>query len=141
MKKPFALWIALSFAGFAAAQEIRTDTVPALPPYVYCEIIASNLPWHGSRGVLFDFGQETTALRYNYLTDADGNRLLFNSGVEALNYMVGRGWEFVQAYASGEDNGKRHYLLRADPAKLTAVQCRALPAPPEPDKPKTRKKR
>lgn len=67
--------------------------------------------------MLFDFGQKTEVLKYNYLTDAAGNRLLFNSGIEALNYMVCRGWELVQAYTSGEENSLTHYLLRIAPAR------------------------
>ena len=91
--------------------------------------------------MLFDFGQKTEVLKYNYLTDAAGNRLLFNSGIEALNYMVCRGWELVQAYTSGEENSLTHYLLRIAPARLTAEQRAALLAPPEREKPKPNKKR
>lgn len=141
MKKAFFLLAALAYAGFGSAQHIVADTVPALPPYVYCEIMANHLPNHRESGVLFDFGQKITPTKYNYLTDADGNKLLFNSGVDALNYMVCLGWEFVQAYTSGENNGLSHYLLRIAPARLTAEQRAALLTPPEREKPKASKKR
>ncbi len=141
MKKALFLFAALTCAGFGSAQNIMADTVPALPPCVYCEIMANHLPTHRDSGVLFDFGQKTGALKYNYLTDAAGNKLLFNSGIEALNYMVCRGWEFVQAYTSGENSGLTHYLLRIAPARLTAEQRAALLTPPERERPKPEKKR
>ena len=105
MKKALLLLAALTYAGFGSAQNVAADTVPALPPYIYCEIMADHLPTYRDSGVLFDFGQKVGATKYNYLTDAAGNKLLFSSGIEALNYMVCRGWEFVQAYASGDNNG------------------------------------
>ena len=100
-----------------------------------------HLPTHRNNGVLFDFGQKTEVLKYNYLTDAAGNRLLFNSGIEALNYMVCRGWELVQAYTSGEENSLTHYLLRIAPARLTAEQRTALLIPLQGENPKPGKKR
>ena len=106
-----------------------------------CEITAHHLPTHRNNGVLFDFGQKTEVLKYNYLTDAAGNRLLFNSGIEALNYMVCRGWELVQAYTSGEENSLTHYLLRIAPARLTAEQRTALLTPLQGENPKPGKKR
>ena len=141
MKKALLLLAALTYAGFGSAQNIEADTVPALPPYVYCEIMADHLPTYRDSGVLFDFGQKTEVLKYNYLTDAAGNRLLFNSGIEALNYMVCRGWEFVQAYASGDNNGLTHYLLRIAPARLTAEQRTALLTPLQGENPKPGKNR
>ena len=141
MKKALFLFAALTCAGFGSAQNIMADTVPALPSCVYCEIMANHLPTHRDSGVLFDFGQKTGALKYNYLTDAAGNKLLFNSGIEALNHMVCRGWEFVQAYTSGENSSLTHYLLRIAPARLTAEQRAALLTPPERERPKPEKKR
>ena len=60
----------------------------AIPAYLYCEIIGSHLPSYRGDGVLFDFGQKTEAWAYNWLTDAEGHKLVFGSVVEALNYMV-----------------------------------------------------
>ena len=76
MKRVLFLLAALAYAGLGSAQSIEADTLPALPPHVYCEITAHHLPTHRNNGVLFDFGQKTEVLKYNYLTDAAGNRLL-----------------------------------------------------------------
>lgn len=109
----------------AAEQSAAVDTT-----YVYCEIIAPHLPTSGNQ-VIFDFGQQSHSLvRYNMLQDDEGRERDFNSGIEALNFMVCRGWEFVQAFTSGEKNSLTHYLLRIDPEKLSPAQHRRWFAPP-----------
>ena len=141
MKRVLFLLAALAYAGLGSAQSIAADTLTALQPQGYCELPAPHLRTHRNGGVLGDFGQKTEVLKYNYLTDAAGNRLLFNSGIEALNYMVCRGWELVQAYTSGEVNSLTHYLLRIAPARLTAEQRTELLTPLQGENPKPGKKR
>ena len=53
MKKVLFLLAALAYAGLGSAQSIEADTLPALPPHVYCEITAHHLPTHRNNGVLF----------------------------------------------------------------------------------------
>ena len=65
MKKILFLLAALAYAGLGSAQSIEADTLPTLPPHVYCEIPAHHLPTHRNNGVLFDFGQKTEVLKYN----------------------------------------------------------------------------
>lgn len=110
-----------------SSQTATPSTTGVLPlPDAYCEIICSHLPSYKGDGVLFDFGQKTEAMSYNWLKDAKGRKLIFNSSIEALNYMVRQGWEFVQAYTSGEGNSTTHYLLRTPTSRLTEVQKMAL---------------
>lgn len=108
------------------AKSVSENRLSALSSCVFCEIITDHLPTAKANPVLFDFGQATGAWKYNYLTDEAGNKLYFNSGIEALNYMVRRGWEFVQAYSSGEDNAVIHFLLRISVEKLTDKERTAL---------------
>lgn len=103
-----------------------------VPACFYCEIISNHLPSYRGDGVLFDFGQQTDAWAYNWLTDAEGRKLVFGSGIEALNYMVCRGWEFVQAYTSGDENQTTHFLLRIASAHLSDAEKRLLLAEPRP---------
>ncbi|MDE7304962.1 MAG: hypothetical protein K2N04_03500 [Alistipes sp.] len=91
--------------------------------------------------VIFDFGQETDYWRYNMLTDSEGRDLVFNSGIQALNYMVGRGWEFVQAYSSGEKDSYVHMLLRIATSKLPKEALAAALAAPGISNQAKRKKR
>ena len=96
------LYCWLPAAGQAPAQDavgkVLLATPPALPEYVYCEI--SGYKGAGRNGiyVAFDFGQPMTK-KNRLITDAGGRAITFNSCIDALNYMVCRGWEFVQAYA------------------------------------------
>ena len=135
MKKAFLLLAALVCARIGSAQEIVADTVRSTPPYYYCEIITGHLPTHRNNGILFDFGQKSGVWKYNYLTDTAGNKLLFSSGMDAVNYMGSLGWEFVQAYASGKDNDISHYVLRIAPARLATLQQERLLSPPDREKP------
>ena len=40
MKKILFLLAALAYAGLGSAQSIEADTLPTLPPHVYCETTA-----------------------------------------------------------------------------------------------------
>ena len=102
-----------------AACEFNPGELPsAVPEYLYCRIISSHLPQPWGDTVFFDFGQETGYWRYNMLTDSEGGELVFNSGIQALNYMTSRGWEFVKDYTSGEKDSYVHMLLRIATSKL-----------------------
>lgn len=126
---------ALLLGHTAAAQQSAAAVTPGSmpivePEYVYCEIIADHLPSYTGDGVVFDFGQPTGTWVYNWLRNADGENLVFESGIHALNYMIFRGWEFVQAFTSGQDAAHTHYLLRLPAAKLTVEQRQQLTAAP-----------
>ena len=111
------------------------DTVPAAalqarqPVYAYCEIIGSHLP-SLSGEVIFDFGQPTSALRYNKLTNERGRIYTFISMVEALNFMVRQGWELVLTYRAGEDNQFVHHQFRKPVSQLTDEQREIWEAEP-----------
>ena len=49
MKRVLFLLAALAYAGLGSAQSIEADTLPALPPHVYCEITAHHLPTHRNK--------------------------------------------------------------------------------------------
>jgi hypothetical protein len=63
-----------------------------------------------------DFGQFRSIWADNRLKDSKtGERIIFNSMIDALNYMGIQGWEFVQAYAfwtGGSSGNVYHYLLK-----------------------------
>lgn len=83
------------------------------PRYEYCELIADgDLPRTGGVPIIIDRGQKQRTLQYDVLRDAEGRKLKFNSIVDAFNRMAREGWEFVQAYSTGESNDCVHYVLR-----------------------------
>ncbi|MEG1759302.1 MAG: hypothetical protein RSC12_01000 [Alistipes sp.] len=98
----------------APSEHLVQEGVPS--GYSYCEIMANHLPLKVK--VLVDFGQSTKKWGYNYLKDEQGENRKFNSAVEALNFRSQQGWEFVQAYTSGENNEITHYLLRTKQPRL-----------------------
>ena len=50
--------------------------------------------------LLIDFGQETRRLRETeqLLMDGAGNKMVFNSEIEALNFLYTNGYELIEAY-------------------------------------------
>ena len=68
--------------------------------------------------VTVDFGQEVSFLKQSKdtkLVDEQGNDIVFNSMVDAMNFMSKRGWDFAQAYVV-TDGGQNvyHWLLKKE---------------------------
>lgn len=68
--------------------------------------------------VTVDFGQAVSFWRSNRdtkLVDDNGKDIVFNSMVDAMNFMGERGWHFMQAYVITEGNQNvYHWLLSKD---------------------------
>ncbi len=66
-----------------------------------------------------DFGQAASYFEDKSLRDENGNRIVFNSMVDAMNYMGRDGWEFVQAYVVtvGQQN-VYHWLLKKSEKRI-----------------------
>lgn len=83
----------------------------ALPAFAqakryYCEIKGIENGFSAGLKIIFDLGDDPT---YNIsgslsskqeLVDGNGEKIRFNSMVDAANYMVDKGWTFQQAYSS-----------------------------------------
>ena len=82
---------------------------------VFCEIV--EYPTMGnSTKVTIDFGQEQRWLSTSILANNNGRALVFNSQIDALNYMEALGWTFIQVYTKTDSNGatRTHWLLYKD---------------------------
>ena len=69
--------------------------------------------------VKVDLGQEIktfSSAKDMIIMDAEGNRLVFNTTVDALNFFDDNGYEFVTAYAvaSGQSSVYRYLLKKKD---------------------------
>lgn len=92
---------------------------PWNPTRTYCEIVGTSNLTGTKVKIEIDFGQEQkywSKHSDNFLVDADGKEIKFNSMVDALNYMAQFGWKFEQAYVITESstmskNNVYHYLL------------------------------
>ena len=82
---------------------------------VFCELLGHGKIFSTKVKVTVDFGQETNIWRQymdHYLVDENGDKIQFNSMVDAMNYMGGLGWEFEQAYViTIEGQNVYHWLL------------------------------
>lgn len=84
------------------------------PSFVYCEIISYQKLLSNKTTIKIDFGEHMKVFADNRLDDpATGKPRVFNSLIDALNFMGKEGWEFVQAYNApvGEQN-YFHYIMK-----------------------------
>jgi hypothetical protein len=82
--------------------------------FVYSEIVGTAKFMSTKVTIEVSFGQKVKTYADNRLKDpATGKPIVFNSMIDALNYMGDQGWEFVQAFAITESNQNvYHYLLK-----------------------------
>ncbi len=82
---------------------------------VYCELLGQGKIFSTKVNVSIDFGQATSIWRQeldHYLVDENGEKIKFNSMVDAMNYMGRLGWEFEQAYVvTTNQQNVYHWLL------------------------------
>ena len=77
----------------------------------YCEIVGTSNFTGTKVKVQIDFGQSKklmTMYNQNYMVDADGKKIQFNSMVDAMNYLAQYGWNFEQAYVVSDPISKNH---------------------------------
>lgn len=85
----------------------------------YCQIVGTSKAFNPNKCTIqIDYGQEQKWFKQNarQLRDAEGNKIVFNSMIDALNYMMQLGWKFEQAYiitvpGLGGNQNVYHYLL------------------------------
>ena len=102
MKKLFALAVCL-FLGAAAYAQDNVNNEQATPYKVYCEIISRPRTLSNKVDVEFDFGQASSFWSGDRrLFDENGKNIVFNSTLDAANYMARRGWQLEQAFQTFE---------------------------------------
>lgn len=81
----------------------------------YVEIVGWNKIFSKKVTVEIDFGQVDKFFKSKdtEIRDENDKRVVFNSMIDALNFMSKSGYEFVTAYIVKEgDSSKYHYILR-----------------------------
>ena len=83
---------------------------------IYCELVGTQIPFSKKVTVQVDFGQQSKLFSNNSLVDENGDAIVFNSMVDAMNYMGKLGWDFEQAYvvtmgSGGSAQNVYHWLL------------------------------
>jgi hypothetical protein len=115
MKKIFIILLLTTLSLNSKAQEE--------PKFVYCEIVGTSQLFSTKVTIVIDYGQRMKWFEDNRAKDASGNKIVFNSMIDALNYMGKDGWEFAQAYAitMGQQN-VYHYLMKKPFIELNKEQ-------------------
>lgn len=120
-------FLLFSFSAFAQVADTTvnlladTDTTVAVKPYeVYCEIVSYSNGLFTNRVIVeIDFGQFSDFWSLdNRLVDEFGKALVFNSILDAANYLAERGWVFRQAYivqsfSEGTSSSPRNHWIMA----------------------------
>ncbi len=98
MKTAIKLFAVLSAIVMSVSAFAQTEEAEAQPYKVYCQISGSPIIFSESMNVDIDFGQYagwwSTDRR---LADENGKPIIFNSMLDAANYMARRGWDLEEA--------------------------------------------
>lgn len=96
------------------------DTIRSAQKHaVYCELVGTTRLFSTQITVNVDFGQKTNIVTKQIATklvDENGNPIVFNSMVDAMNYMAQQGWNFETAYIIGDAQKGYvyHWLLKKE---------------------------
>ncbi|RCH56035.1 hypothetical protein DJ568_04615 [Mucilaginibacter hurinus] len=116
--KKLLLIVLLTIPVYCFAQ---TEAAAQKPAEQYCMIISTPKLFSKKVTIEVDFGQPTKFFSDTRLKDEAGKVVSFNSTIDALNYMAGQGWIFVNAYAvatqsttgnTTQTNNILHYMMR-----------------------------
>ena len=98
--------------------------------FIYCEIVGRQKLFSNKINISMDYGQFNKFGSNQTLVDANGETKIFNSMVDAMNWMGNDGWEFVQAYTIGDSKSGYvyHWLLKMDSSKLSPEDIESIKA-------------
>lgn len=94
---------------------LTTIYAQEVPKFVYCEIVGTERLLSTKVTITVDFGQRMKFFADNRMKDETGKPLVFNSMIDALNFMGKQGWEFAQAYAITISNQNVYHFLMKKP--------------------------
>ena len=116
MKKlSLLLTVAFYFTGSIFSQTVNDVPIKDID-VEYVQIVGTSKLFSNKLSIEIDFGQENkffSSDKDTRVKDVNGKNMIFNSMIDALNFMTKNGYEFVQAYAFAIGNQNvYHYLLR-----------------------------
>jgi len=112
--KRFIIIILLILPGLSFSQ-VKVDGVDinSLEGIKYIEIVGFERLLSTKVTVTIDYGQKMKFGSDQRIEKEDGKPIIFNSVIEALNFLNKNGWEFVNNYAVTISNQNvYHYLLK-----------------------------
>ena len=106
----------LSISTLTKAQSVLVDGTDINAMDIsYCELVGYNTGAFTKKlNVYVDYGQKNKLGVEVVITDANKKPILFNSMIDALNFMNKNGWEFESTYAVNDAGlgSVYHYLLK-----------------------------
>lgn len=113
---------------FAAIMTFAAMAQDKAPHTAYAELVGTQKGLFSRKvTVTVDLGQAVSfwkASKDAKIVDEDGKDIVFNSMVDAMNYMGARGWKFLQAYniSEGSQNVYRWLLAKevSDESEITS---------------------
>jgi len=116
MKKLIVLTFCLTILGFSNVFSQSVNDVPIKDIDVdYIQIVGTSKLMSNKVTVEIDFGQENKywSAKDTQVKDENGKLVVFNSMIDALNFLSKNGYEFVNAYAITIGNQNvYHYMLK-----------------------------
>src|SRR6476659_3467755 len=82
----------------------------------YCELVAQAKLLSSKINIDVNYGEERKFFKSYGVKDANGKLKVFNSVVDALNYLGQQGWKLVNAFPVSESNGPKvyHYVFKKE---------------------------
>ncbi len=114
MENKFLILIFLIFSVFALSQTVNDKPLSEID-VEYVQIVGTSKLLSNKLTIEIDFGQEDKffSAKDTQLKDKEGKMLVFNSMIDALNFMSKNGYDFVNAYVITVNNQNvYHYLLK-----------------------------
>lgn len=116
MIKIIAITFCLTVFGLSNAYSQTVNDIPIKDIDVdYIQIVGTSKMLSNKLTIQLDFGQENKffSAKDTQVKDKDGKLLVFNSMIDALNFLSDNGYEFVDAYAITVGNQNVfHYMLK-----------------------------
>jgi hypothetical protein len=115
MKK--ILLLALIAISLKSQSQVKVDGVDINTlPINYCQIVGFDMGVFKKKVVIsVDYGQKVVLGEGTTIEDIATNKpVVFNSMIDALNFMDKNGWEYINSYAISNANAGSvyHYLLK-----------------------------
>lgn len=127
MKKVIVIITCILMGSFISTSKAQEKVSSDSMQYFYCQILGTQKILSNKVTINIDFGQIQKLLSDQRLRDENGNIIVFNSMVDAMNWMGARGWEFVQAYVITIGNQNvYHWLLKKSTKKMSEEERKGL---------------
>lgn len=83
----------------------------------YCQLIGSNASLFSKAHITIDYGQRylNSGLNRQQISGPNRQPVVFNSTIDALNFMVRQGWELLSTQVIGKESGSEStfiYMLK-----------------------------